>query len=227
MNTVTECRSGRIAFLGILTFTLAITGCSLLQQQPETEPTRLNLPGIVEEGTNTPPTQIAIADMRRSEAIARVEELLRDEGFWIEVIDRRFGRIRTLPAPVPVAGEFWAGPAATGSEQATATLSAMRRIALVEITETPRSAVITIEIRHQRLAASDRRISGSFSRRVFYDTRIDGSFFNEGSTGPGGVATGDPYTDRMMWVPAGRDVGLETRLLDQIKNNATDMKPAT
>ncbi|MEQ9460964.1 MAG: hypothetical protein RIG82_08440 [Phycisphaeraceae bacterium] len=216
MNTVTEYRSGQIAFPGILTFTLAISGCSLLQQQPETEPTRLNLPGVVEEGTNTPPTQIAIADMRRSEGIARVEELLRDEGFWIEVIDRRFGRIRTLPSPVPVAGEFWAGPAATGSEQATATLSAMRRIALVEITETPRSAVITIEIRHQRLAASDRRISGSFSRRSFYDTRSAtiGSFGDNLQFDS--INPANTLSERTTWVPAGRDVGLETRLLEKL-----------
>ncbi|QDU72740.1 hypothetical protein Pan265_26140 [Mucisphaera calidilacus] len=195
----------RCALAGLMVFAACcVWGCT---STPEANEVAADAQ-VVPAGEDRPLTSRVVSDGSRLEVLRRVELLLEDEGFVIERVNQRFGSLRTLPAPVPVAGEFWAGPSASGSESAVATMTAMRRIATarVEVVEGGVSVIMTVE--HERLRHTDRRLGGNFGRKVYYDTGVRNGVPTGGIT-----MTGDPRSSRVFWSPAGRDVGLEERLL--------------
>lgn len=197
----------RVVVLGLAG--LLLCGCS-------GDPVGVEQPGVSAEATaELEGSEFLMTGVTRWEAMGRVEQGLLDRGFAIARVDRRFGVIESLPAPVPVAGEFWEGPGASGSESAVATLSAMRRVARARVEDVEGGVLVTLRVEHERMRHADRRMSGSFGERVYYDTQtIAGSSSGSSTRSFGGsFRTGDPRHERSMWVPAGRDVGLERRML--------------
>ncbi|WP_428387533.1 hypothetical protein [Mucisphaera sp.] len=206
LRLLAVCLSGAVALGGL-------TGCESLALDVKDVYSRTDAAGVADE-PEASPVRMVMDGMTTSEALSRAEEMLRGEGFWIERTDRLDGLLRTLPAPVPVAGEVWEGPAASAEAQAAATLSPMRRIAEVKAEPVDAGCVVTVTVQHERLRVVDRRIDGSFGKRVYYDT---GGRLNTNAVGISPTWTGDPRSERTMWVPAGRDVGLELRLLEVLK----------
>ncbi|HNO80112.1 MAG TPA: hypothetical protein PKN33_18855 [Phycisphaerae bacterium] len=139
------------------------------------------------------------------------EDVLRDQGFRIDRVDRRAGVVTTHPETSQHFFEVWRNDVATNYDFWEASLNTIRRS--VEIQAAPDlakgEASLTIKVKRERYSALDRQFNNSIAAFQFY-----------GDTLPA-VSTGEKVTRADdEWIEDGRDLALEELLINKITARA-------
>lgn len=138
--------------------------------------------------------------------------MLRDFGFRSDRVDHRFGQVGTFPLGSPMVLEFWKGQNTTFGQALESTLHDLRRTARITFEPREEAADFTAELPYavrvevlvERRQVATRRLVPAHGGRVFADLN----------------AVPAEYAARGMqataWMPIGRDLLLESRLLSAL-----------
>ena len=135
------------------------------------------------------------------------EDTLRENGFDIEVIDRRAGYIATAPQTSQQFFEFWRSDVATPHDFVESSLRTVRRRVRVDIAEEANTSgmQLTVRVARELFATPERQFNNSVAAFRMFGSELPG----ERSGRP--VSPADDY-----WIDGGRDLAMEQRLLDAI-----------
>lgn len=135
------------------------------------------------------------------------EDVLRDQGFRLDRVDRRAGVVTTHPETSQHFFEVWRKDVATAYDFWEASLNTIRRT--VEITTQPDlmkgNARLTVKVIRERYSAPERQFNNSIAAFQFYGTTLPS------------VETGETLTAAdNEWIPDGRDLTMEAAILNKI-----------
>ncbi len=154
----------------------------------------------------------AVADQSElNELLETCENVLRDQGFRIDRVDRRAGVLTTHPETSKHFFEVWRKDVATGYDLWESSLNTIRRT--VEIQTEPDlvkgETHMTVTVKRERLSAPDRQFNNSIAAFQFY-----------GDTLPS-ATTGERVTSAdVEWIEDGRDLVMEELLINKISARA-------
>lgn len=139
------------------------------------------------------------------------EDVLRDQGFRIDRVDRRAGVVTTYPETSKHFFEVWRKDVATNYDFWEASLNTIRRT--VEIQAAPDlvkgEASVTVKVVRERFSAPDRQFNNSIAAFQFYGDALPA------------VSTGERVTRAdVEWIEDGRDLALEEMLMNKIAARA-------
>lgn len=154
----------------------------------------------------------SVADQSQlNELLETCENVLRDQGFRIDRLDRRAGVVTTHPETSKHFFEVWRKDVATRYDLWEATFNTIRRT--VEIQTEPDlirgEARMTLTVKRERFSSPDRQFNNSNAAFQFY-----------GDTLPS-ATTGERVTRAdSEWIEDGRDLALEELLINKISAQA-------
>jgi hypothetical protein len=139
------------------------------------------------------------------------EDVLRDQGFRIDRVDRRAGVVTTHPETSKHFFEVWRKDVANNYDFWEASLNTIRRS--VEIQAEPDlvkgEARMTLKVKRERFSAPDRQFNNSIAAFQFYGDALPS------------VSTGERVTRADdEWIEDGRDLAMEELLINKIAARA-------
>ena len=135
------------------------------------------------------------------------QDVLRENRFLLDDVDRRQGRILTRPETSQQFFEFWRHDVDTSSDACEASLRTVRRRAAVNIDfdKETGDAHLTITVQRERFATPERQFNNSITAFRAFGTKLPG------------VRTGRSITAAdTYWINDGRDLAMEQHLLEMI-----------
>ncbi|GJM26151.1 MAG: hypothetical protein DHS20C16_25660 [Phycisphaerae bacterium] len=154
----------------------------------------------------------SVADQTQlSDLLETCEDVLRDQGFRIDRVDRRAGVVTTYPETSKHFFEVWRKDVATSYDFWEASLNTIRRS--VEIQAEPDLAKgetrMTLKVKRERFSAPDRQFNNSIAAFQFYGDALPS------------VSTGERVTRAdVEWIEDGRDLAMEELLINKIAARA-------
>ncbi|MEM6258752.1 MAG: hypothetical protein AAGI37_10615 [Planctomycetota bacterium] len=162
------------------------------------------------------PARLTFSEDRYPAVYEAAVETLRANGYRIARSDYRFGTITTFPKQAATSAEFWVDDATTYAQRRSDTYNAQQRTVTVQVEQREADAGFSLSVRVevQRLQRPERYLTHSAGPQISAAyTDVPMHLKDRGIDGP------YAYTIE-------RDPLLERRLLDAIKNTATNNRDA-
>ncbi len=136
------------------------------------------------------------------------QDVLRQNRFALDRVDRPAGIITTFPTTSQQFFEFWRRDVNTAYDLADASLSTVRRQARVEVAPTEgdgNRVRVSVAVRVERLSAPERQFNNSATVLQYFGDELPGE------SGQHRLTRAGDY-----WIDLGRDGAMERYLLDRI-----------
>ena len=137
------------------------------------------------------------------------QDVLREQQFRLDWVDRRSGSIRTQPLTSQQAFEFWRKDVDTSYDLLEATMRTVRRTVDVTLAGGDAGETLTVTVRREYFSTPERQFNSSIAGMRMFTTDLPRA------------DTGEQIKDSdSRWIDAGRDPAMERYLLERIVTRA-------